>query len=354
MSIYFLCTDDEVPFGGIRTIYRHAAILRRHGLDAYVVHEHSGFRYRWCGDEVPVLGWSSKRYRHQSSSLLARIARRARSHYWPEPVDRPFAQLKGPASFSISEDDVVVAPEIYGPRIAEIAPGAPKVIFNQGVYNTFNLYPPDLRGFPFSCRDPEVVATIVPSLDSVHFMEHVFPGARVFRVRNSIDTELFRFEKEKALQIAYMPRRNCEDARRVLAILAARNALDGVEVVAIDGMAEEEVAAVLRRSAVFLTLGYQEGFGLPGVEAMACGAIVVGFDGNGGREYLLPELAYPVPTADVVAVAAAVEQVLADFRERPELVRERGRRASDFVRSEYSPGAEEEELLAAWNAILAR
>jgi glycosyltransferase involved in cell wall biosynthesis len=198
------------------------------------------------------------------------------------------------------------------------------------------------------------VATIVPSLDSVRFMEHAFPGARVFRVRNSIDTGLFRLEKGKALQISYMPRRNCEDARRVLAILAARNALDGVEVVAIDGLPAGEVAAVLRRSAVFLTLGYQEGFGLPGVEAMACGAIVVGFDGNGGREYLLPELAYPVPTADVVAVAAAVEQVLADFRERPELARERGRRASEFVRSEYSPEAEEEELLATWNAILAR
>ena len=51
---------------------------------------------------------------------------------------------------------------------------------------------------------------------------------------------------------------------------------------------------------------------------------------------------------------ARVEQVLADFRERPELARERGRRASEFVRSEYSPEAEEEELLATWNAILAR
>ena len=33
--------------------------------------------------------------------------------------------------------------------------------------------------------------------------------------------------------------------------------------------------------------------------------------------------------------------------------RERARRASDFVRSEYSSGVEE-EALAAWNAILAR
>lgn len=354
MSIYFLCIDDEAPFGGIRTIYRHAAILRRHGLDAYVVQEHRGFRYRWSRDEVPVLSWSSKRYRRESSSLLARIARRVRRRFRPEPGDCPFAQLRGPASFSISDADVVVVPEIYGPRVAEIAPGVPKVIFNQGVYNTFHHYPQDLHGFPFPYRDPEVVATIVPSLDSVRFMEHSFPGARVFRVRNSIDTQLFSFEEKKALQIAYMPRRNCADARRVLAILAARNALDGVEVVAIHGLPAQEVAAVLRRSAIFLTLGYQEGFGLPGVEAMACGAMVVGFDGNGGREYLLPDLSYPVPTADIVSFAATVEQVLTDFRQRPEFLRERGRRASDFVRSEYSPGAEEKELLAAWNTILAR
>jgi glycosyltransferase involved in cell wall biosynthesis len=354
MPIYFLCPDDEEPFGGIRTIYRHAAILRRHGYDAYVVHERRGFRYPWSQFDVPVLGWSSKRYRRESSSPLARLARRTRRHFRPEPADRPFAQLKGPPSFAISDADVVVVPELYGPRIAEIAPGVPKVVFNQGVYLTFYHYPQDLSGFPFPYRNPDVVATIVPSLDSARFMEHAFPGARVFRVRNSINTELFRFEGDKALQIAYMPRRNCEDARRVLAILAARTALDDVEVVAIHGLPAEEVAAVLRRSAVFLTLGYQEGFGLPGIEAMACGAMVVGFDGNGGREYLLPELSYPIPTADVVAVAATVEQVLADFRLRPERLRERGQRASDFVRSEYSPGAEEEELLAAWSAILAR
>jgi len=354
MPIYFLCPDDVVPYGGIRTIYRHAAILRRHGFESYVVQEHRGFRYPWSQDETPVLGWSSKRYRPQSSSLPARGARRIKRHYRPDPVDRPFAQLKGPPSFAITADDVVVVPELYGPRIAEIAPGVPKVIFNQGVYLTFCIYPSDLRGFPFPYRHPDVLATIVPSLDSARFMEHAFPGARVFRVRNSIDTELFSFEPEKAPQIAYMPRRNRPDAMRVLAILAARGALDGVGLAEIAGVGVREVAAVLRRSAVFLTLGYQEGFGLPGIEAMACGAMVVGFDGNGGREYLLPELSYPVPTADVVAVAATVEQVLTDLRERPESLRERGRRASEFVRSEYAPAVEEAELLACWNAILER
>jgi glycosyltransferase involved in cell wall biosynthesis len=354
MPIYFLCPDDEEPYGGIRTIYRHAALLCRHGLEACIVHERRGFRYRWSRDEPPLLGWSSKRYRRKSSALPARLARRLERRFRPQPEDRPFAQLKGPPSFAISEADVVVIPELYGPHIAEIAPGVPKVVFNQGVYLTFYHYPQDLRGFAFPYRHPEVVATIVPSLDSVRFMEYVFPCAHVFRVRNSIDTDLFRFEEHKAPQVAYMPRRNRDDALRVLAILAARGALDGVEVVAIEGLSEQEVAAVLRRSAVFLNLGYQEGFGLPGIEAMACGAIVIGYDGGGGREYLLPELSYPVRSADVVAVAASVEQVLAEFGERPESLRELGRRASDFVSSEYSPAVEEKELLAAWSTILGR
>src|SRR5664280_391854 len=95
MPIYFLCTDDEVPFGGIRTIYRHADILRRHGFDAYVVQERRGFRYRWTKFEAPVLGWSNKRYRRKSSSLPARIARRGGSREGPGPVDRAFGERKG-------------------------------------------------------------------------------------------------------------------------------------------------------------------------------------------------------------------------------------------------------------------
>jgi hypothetical protein len=345
MPVYYLCPDGERPAGGVRTIYRHVDILRRHGIEAFVVHQRRGYRCTWFHNETPVLSWAGPR--GPASSLTRRVTRRLGHR------SRGNEQLRRPPSFPIDPEDVLVIPEVFGPRLAEIAPGIAKVIFNQNVFLTFQGYPHDLRDVHFPYNHPEVVATIVASEYGLRFLEHVFPDKPVFRVRCSVDPALFRFDEAKRAQIAYMPRRNRRDALRVLAILAARRRLDGYKLVEISGMTEEAVAFELRRSLVFLSLSYQEGFGLPSAEAMACGAIVVGYDGCGGQEYLLPHVAFPVPTADVLAFANMLEHVLTLNKERPQELRDRAHEASAFIRSAYGPEREEEELLAAWGQILA-
>jgi glycosyltransferase involved in cell wall biosynthesis len=149
-----------------------------------------------------------------------------------------------------------------------------------------------------------------------------------------------------------MNRRGAADAAHVLNALAARGCLDGYEVQAIDRLDEDRVAESLRSALVFLSLGYHEGLPKPPAEAMACGAIVVGYDGFGGREYMLPDFAFPVPTGDLRAFAGSLEQVLALNDRRPEELSERAARAATFIRERYSPEREESELLTAWGDVL--
>ena len=59
---------------------------------------------------------------------------------------------------------------------------------------------------------------------------------------------------------------------------------------------EAAVADILRESQVFLSFGHPEGFGLPPAEALACGCLVIGYHGGGGREYFGPAGAYPAGT----------------------------------------------------------
>ena len=53
---------------------------------------------------------------------------------------------------------------------------------------------------------------------------------------------------------------------------------------------------------------------------MACGAIVVGYDGFGGREYILPDFAFPVPAGDLLEFARTLERVVTLQMENPECV----------------------------------
>jgi hypothetical protein len=241
---------------------------------------------------------------------------------------------------------------MFGPRLAEIAPGIAKIIFNQNAYFSFKGYPTDARGVSFPYRHADVVATFVVSRDSEHFLQYTFSGIRVHRVRWSIDSAIFRPGRQRARRISYMTRRGGADALHVLTTLAARGSLNDYEVSALAGLGEDCVAASLRASLIFLSLGYHEGLPRPPAEAMACGAIVVGYDGFGGREYMLPEFAFVVPTGDLKGYVEMLEHVLAMNDENPEALRQRAANAAAFIGSHYSPQREEDELLAAWRAVL--
>jgi glycosyltransferase involved in cell wall biosynthesis len=86
---------------------------------------------------------------------------------------------------------------------------------------------------------------------------------------------------------------------------------------------------------------------------MACGAAVVGYHSNGGREFFRPEFTNPVATGDIREFAQELEKVLKLHTTRPDEFGERRRQAAEFIHQNYSPELEELDLLSAWDQILA-
>ncbi len=76
---------------------------------------------------------------------------------------------------------------------------------------------------------------------------------------------------------------------------------------------QEEMAAIYSSATVFASASWLEGFGLPGLEAMACGVPVVTTDSGGVRDYAIPEeTAVVVPAKDPEALAEGILRVLED------------------------------------------
>lgn len=80
--------------------------------------------------------------------------------------------------------------------------------------------------------------------------------------------------------VCYMPRRGAD------LVADAVTGHPRLSVTAIDGLTEVGVAAVMQRSSVFLATSEGEWFGLPALEAMAAGCVVVSVPVLGGMEYL--------------------------------------------------------------------
>jgi glycosyltransferase involved in cell wall biosynthesis len=309
-TVYYFAWDYDVPSGGMRTIYRHVDILNSAGVPAAVMHGRRGFRCTW--------------FPHQTRTTDVRSA-------------------------PLGPEDLLVVPETDVAPLRRQGGGIRHVVFNQSGHLTWEKDPAGVTGH--YKHSPDLVGVMVVSEHSAELLEYAF-GRPVHRVHLGIDPDLFYPpDAPNGRVISYMPRRGRSDAENVLHILRARGALAGWTVDAVDGISQDEVARRLRRSTIFLSTAYQEGFGLPAAEAMASGNYVVGFHGFGGREFFSTDFSQPVPTGDLLAMVTAVEECLVRESTEPGWCWSRGLRAAKHVLSEHSPERERASLLTFFHSV---
>lgn len=220
----------------------------------------------------------------------------------------------------LNENDIVVGTE-YCPYEALMFEGGKKIIF---VQNWVNLAPnrrflPEDDGKSYHELGYDYVMGC-----SRYIQEYVKNkmGARSYLIQNGIDLQKFSPLEEKRVtnRILYMPRKNRQDIDKIREILTS----EPMEFVAADGLSESELIREYQKSDIFLASGYPEGFGLPPLEAMACGCAVVGFDGRGAAEYMIDGVTAMVAEDGDCEVAAKKLQRLVRDTKLKEEIRARG------------------------------
>lgn len=314
-TVYYLSPDLVSPSGGVRNIYRHVDALNTLGVRAAVLHNKAGFRCTWFANETPTVS---------------------------------------AAAVVMSPADVLVVPECYGPGLHKLPVGPRKVVFDQGPYHTFDHAPfaSTERGAPYSTvRDLTALLTV--SENGQALLSHTFPGIPVHLTRLVIDNGVFRpGEPAVARRVAYLLNRRPAEREHLLHVLRSRGALDGWELVPIQGRTEAETAELMRGCPLFFSFSDRDGFGLPPAEAMASGCYVIGFTGLGGREFFDPEYCVPIEENDVLAYARAAEAAMKEFETDPDQVTKLGGLASDRILSRYTHEGLRDDLLAFYRPLL--
>lgn len=186
-------------------------------------------------------------------------------------------------STTLSEDDIVVCPEIC-PSAATRFQGGQKIMFVQNwvhLYQNNKFYGEKVYG-PYTQNGFDMVMCCSDYLKNMLQGE---PTDKVEVVNNFID--LKRFKRDDGMRITgrvlALPRKNHHDLKRIMSILKD----DNIDFRLVDRLSQKELIKEYQAADVFLATGYPEGFGLPPLEAMACGAVVVGFTGGGANAFML-------------------------------------------------------------------
>jgi len=186
-----------------------------------------------------------------------------------------------------AQTDFVVIPEVmvvpHANMLASL--GIRYGIYVQNGYSaSIPLYFCSEQALRDAYNGAEIILTI--SDDSSACVRLAFPhlADKIQRIYYSVDCNKFKPHAQKENLITYMPRKLARHSELVRFFLQD-NLPAGWRLQAIHGLNETGVVDLLSRSRIFLSFSEFEGCPLPPVEAALSGNLVLGYTGEGAREY---------------------------------------------------------------------
>jgi hypothetical protein len=306
--IYYI-TRSSGPSGGIKVLLEHVKALRDAGFDAYAYAKNREQTPTAFDIDVPILS----------------------------------------GSIGISKQDVIIRPETFRSEdlIASARGGLRQVVFVQNHY-----YCHHSLGSAKQYTDLGVSDVFCASQRIKRYLESNGIAQDVSVVPCAI--EIPSSDPDKIEQIAVMPRKRPMEFDFIRHHFSLRNPdLAEVPWMVIDNLPHRRALEALSCSTVFLSLQRFEGFGLPALEAMAAGCLVVGFAGDGGWDYADTANGLWVPDDALEAAADALATGLRGLRagEPSILSMINAGRATVF---RYGPEAREQALIGFFGKYMAQ
>jgi hypothetical protein len=242
--------------------------------------------------------------------------------------------------------DILVVGEMFGAgALAVMDTPCRKVLHNQGPFYSFTAFL-DVA----SMERWGAEAMILPSGFAAEFVARMGWTRPRHVVRPALDPAFARAYGPRTPAVAATVNRRPQEWRLIRGIFRSRRPdLAHVPWMEIKGMTRVQAAQAMATAELFLALGEREGLGLPPLEALATGALVVGFTGGGGQEYATPgngdwfaEGAY-FEIAETLARRIDQLQAGETFETR--------RAAGRATAAAFSREAFEAQLAQAWSAI---
>ena len=181
------------------------------------------------------------------------------------------------------QKDFVILPEMFAHFAAEffIKEKIPYAIFVQNGYSIF----PTNNTAKLNLAYKKCKFILSYSKDIKECVSLAYPKEKkkIIDVKYSIDFKKFRKTKKKNV-ITYMPRKLRRHSELVISVL--KNYLPKKwKIKPLINLTEKEVYKNLAESKIFLAFSELEGLPLPPVEAAISGNKVIGYTGEGGKEY---------------------------------------------------------------------
>ena len=93
---------------------------------------------------------------------------------------------------------------------------------------------------------------------------------------------------------------------------------------------------------------------MPAAEALACGCLVIGYHGQGAKEYFREPYTCSIEDGNIIAFVKAVEKIAMDYATTPQKYLNFMQEGSKKILAAYSPEKEKTDISHAWQIFQER
>ena len=173
------------------------------------------------------------------------------------------------------------------------------------VLNSFSIFSTnDIKKLNKCYKNAEFI--ISGSKIITKYIKFTFPKIKkIYQSTLSIDKKIYSKNLAKKNIITYMPRK-LKNESSLLFLYLKKNLPKNWKILPLDNMTEKEIALNLNKSKIFLSFSELEGFGRPPLEAAIAGNKVIGYHGEGGKEFMKAPIFTTIERGNILEFAKTV------------------------------------------------
>tara|TARA_B100000700_G_C15007995_1_gene839539 strand:- start:582 stop:1637 length:1056 start_codon:yes stop_codon:yes gene_type:complete len=279
INVIYICTAEKGPSGGAKIIYKHSEIINnlKKNFTSQVIHIKKNKSSKWKGSLSKILKLNNSKFYGWDFRDIG-VSKNFKYRWFDNKIN-----IKN--DFMLNKNyDFVIIPEIFA-HFAEPLLIKKKIPYAIFVQNGYCLEPTNNYA-ALDLAYTKAKFIISYSEDITKCISIAFPNCKnkIFKTSYSIDNKKFNTSIKKKNIITFMPRKLPEHSKHLLFFLRKKLPSNWV-VKPLHNLKEKDVYTYLLKSKIFLSFSYLEGLPLPPVEAAIAGNKVIGYTGEGGKEY---------------------------------------------------------------------
>ena len=292
LNIIYLCHAEKGPSGGAKIVYKHSDLINKlkKQYTSQVLHIKKKKSKKWSNSLSKVFRSREPKFTGWSAKDIT-VEKNFKSNWFKNDI-----KVKNDFIFDKKKDFIII-PEIFA-HFANDLCIKKKISYAIFAQNGYCLKPTnDYQALNRAYKNAKFILSY--SKEISRCVKTAFPSCnnKILETIYSINKKDFNFAIKKTNMITYMLRKLPDHSSHLMFFL--RNYLPKKwKIKAIHNLKEKEVYKYLVKSKIFLAFSKLEGLALPPIEAAIADNKVIGYTGEGGREYWREPVFTEIPNGD--------------------------------------------------------